>query len=77
MLSSCATTRITSAQTATLVSAEKLAHSTNYIVCIQGKDGSRYSGYYNSHCYNCNAIIPHAWSVVVKKNGKAFFQPIR
>jgi hypothetical protein len=77
LLTSCAASRITDARQAILVSSEKVKRSTNYIVCIQDKEGNRYSCYWNSHCWNCkNSAIPTNWNVVTMKNGKKFIEPI-
>lgn len=75
ILTGCMAAKINDAQPAVLINSERVKHSTNYIICIQAKDGSRYSGYYNSHCYNCEANIPTQWNVVKMKDGRVFFQP--
>lgn len=77
ILTGCAASKITDARQAVLVSSEKVKHSTNYIVCIQDKDGNRYSYYWNAHCWLCeNSAIPTNWNVITMKNGKKFIEPI-
>lgn len=74
----CAASRITDARPAVLVNSEKVKRSTNYLVCIQDKDGIRYSAYWNSHCWTCqSSAIPTEWNVVTLKNGKVLIEPVK
>lgn len=78
LINGCAATKIVDAEPVALISAEKVKHSSNWIVCVQSKDGSRHSFKHNSHCYRCESVsIVEKWNRVVMANGQSFFEPVK
>ena len=60
---------------AVLVASSKIKASTKFLVCVELKDGRRYSFKYDVHCWNCKVVnIPTYWNVVTKRR-RTFIQP--
>lgn len=80
VLSSCMSSRITDANQGVTINSEREAgYTSNYVVCVQSKDGVRYSLLYNVHCYRpCVAReIPESWNIITLKSGKVLIEPIK
>lgn len=78
VLSSCVGSKVIDAEPGKLISAEKIKHSSKWIVCIESNSGKRYSFKHESNCWKCTAVnIPENWNAITYTNGRTFFEPVK
>lgn len=70
---SCNTAR--SQERAVLVSSEKIKMSTLFYVCVETKEGKRYSFKWNSHCFRCDTVNISTYWTVIQTKRKVFIKP--